>query len=250
MSVAESLATVIQKSWSHKHKILDLHFEMKSTWHTIGQNHFLLLAQRAALWKEQEMLLIADPHFGKAASFRSHGIAIPRGTTRYDLDRLADLISLHRPRQLVILGDLFHSASSKSRHVLDELQQWRQEFSDLSIRLIQGNHDRGSGELPLELKIDHVQDEFCVGRIIFSHQPSRRANGYTIAGHVHPAVMLKGKGRRYERFACFYFSADYAILPAFGSFTGHHLIRPSDGDLVYIVAENQILPAPTRGAAH
>ncbi len=38
------------------------------------------------------MLLIADPHFGKAASFRSRGIAVPVGTTRYDLDRLAELI--------------------------------------------------------------------------------------------------------------------------------------------------------------
>jgi hypothetical protein len=63
-------------------------------------------------------------------------------------------------------------------------------------------------------------------------------------------VRLKGKGRRYERFACFYFSADYAILPAFGSFTGHHRIRPSAGDGVYIVAENQIMPAPTHVAAH
>ena len=57
---------------------------MKSTWLSIQNNHFLLMAQRAAFWREQQMLLIADPHFGKAASFRSHGIAIPRGTTRYE----------------------------------------------------------------------------------------------------------------------------------------------------------------------
>ena len=199
------------------------------------------------------MLLIADPHFGKAASFRSQGIAIPRGTTRYDLDRLADLIRLHRPRQLLILGDLIHTARSKSRDVLLELQQWRQKFSDLSIRLIQGNHDRGAGNPPLELNIDRIQNEYCVGPIIFSHQPCRRSKGYTIAGHVHPAVRLRGKGRRHERFACFYFSADYAIFPAFGSFTGHHLIRPSAGDRVYIVAEEQIMPAPTahtRGSNH
>ena len=223
---------------------------MKSTWLTIQQNHFLLTAQRAAFWKEHHILLIADPHFGKAASFRSHGIAVPRGTTRYDLDRLANLIRLHRPRQLVILGDLIHSAGSKSRHVLHELQQWRKAFSDPIIRLIQGNHDRGSGDPPLELEIDHVQREYRVGPIVFVHQPAQQANGYTIAGHVHPAVDLRGKGRRRERFACFYFTPHYAILPAFGSFTGHHLIRPSDGDRVYIVAEDQIMPAPTRAAAH
>jgi DNA ligase-associated metallophosphoesterase len=223
---------------------------MKSIEHHIQDNHFLLMAQRAAFWQEQQMLLIADPHFGKAASFRSHGIAIPQGTTRYDLDRLADLIRLHRPRQLVILGDLIHSAHSKSRHVVQQLQQWRQLFSDLDIRLIQGNHDRRAGQPPEALKIDHIQSEYRVGTIIFSHQPSHRADGYTIAGHVHPAVRLKGKGRRYERFACFYFSADYAILPAFGSFTGHHRVRPSAGDRIYIVAEDQIMPAPTHVAAY
>ena len=190
-------------------------------------------------------MLIADPHFGKAASFRSHGIAIPRGTTRYDLDRLADLIRLHRPMQLVILGDLIHTARSKSRDVLHELRQWRQEFSDLNIRVIQGNHDRGSGDPPLELKIDLIQNEYRVGAITFSHKPCRRPDSYTISGHVHPAVGLKGAGRRYERFACFYFASNYAILPAFGSFSGHHLIRPSAEDSVYIVAEDQIMPAPS-----
>ena len=205
----------------------------------------MLMAQRAAFWQEEQMLLIADPHFGKAASFRSHGIAIPQGTTRYDLDRLARMIRSHRPKQLAILGDLMHSAHSKSRNVLQQLQLWRDTFSKLEIRLIRGNHDRRSGQPPEVLKIDHIQDEYRVGTIILSHQPRRRAAGYTIAGHVHPAVRLKGTGRRNERFACFYFSPEYAILPAFGSFTGHHLIHPNAGDGVYIVAEDQIMPVPT-----
>jgi DNA ligase-associated metallophosphoesterase len=223
---------------------------MKSIGLHIQNNHFLLTGQRAAFWQEQQMLLIADPHFGKAASFRSHGIAIPQGTTRDDLDRLADLIRLHRPRQLVILGDLIHTASSKSRDVLHQLQQWREAFANLKIRLVQGNHDRGSGDPPGALRINRIHNEYRVGSIIFSHLPCHRADGYTIAGHVHPAVRLKGKGRRYERFACFYFSPDYAILPAFGSFTGNHLIQPSPEDGVYIVAEDQIMPAPTRLAVH
>ena len=223
---------------------------MKSFCLSIQNNHFLLTAQRAAFWKEQQTLLIADPHFGKAASFRSHGIAIPRGTTRYDLDRLADVIRLYRPRQLVILGDLIHTARSKSHDVLQALQQWRLKFSDLKIRLIRGNHDRGAGDPPLELKIDRIQNEYRLGIITFSHQPCKQSNSYTIAGHVHPAVRLKGIGRGHERFACFYFGVDYAILPAFGSFTGHHLIRPSTGDRVYIVAEEQIMPAPNGMALH
>lgn len=223
---------------------------MKSILVTIKRNHFMLMAQRAVFWKEQTMLLIADPHFGKAASFRSHGIAVPGGTTRYDLDRLAELIILLQPGQLVILGDLIHSAESKSRHILQQLRQWRNGFASLKIRLIQGNHDRRSGDPPEELKIDRIQDEYRVGNIVFSHQPCGHTGGYTIAGHVHPAVILEGKARRHERFPCFYISPHYAILPAFGSFTGHHLIRPSAGDRVYIVAEDQIIMAPPRTVVH
>ena len=210
----------------------------------------MLMAQRAVLWKEKSMLLIADPHFGKAASFRSLGIAVPVGTTRYDLDRLAELIILLQPRQLVILGDLIHSAKSKSRHILQQLHQWRDGFASLKIRLIQGNHDRRSGDPPEELKIDRIQDEYRVGDIVFSHQPCGHTGGYTIAGHVHPAVILEGKARRHERFPCFYISPHYAILPAFGSFTGHHLIQPSAGDRVYIVSEDQVIIAPTRTVVH
>jgi DNA ligase-associated metallophosphoesterase len=221
---------------------------MQSVSIQIKHNHFILMAQRAVLWKEQDALLIADPHFGKAASFRSHGIAIPRGTTCFDLDRLAKLIILHRPEQLVILGDLIHTSHSKSRDVLQHLRRWRKEFTDLKIRLIQGNHDRISGGPPEEFKIDRVQNEYRVGEIHLSHRPSRRTGRFTIAGHVHPCVVLEGKAQRQERFPCFYFSSHYAILPAFGSFTGYHRIRPTDGDRVYIVAEDQIIKAPTRAA--
>ncbi len=33
--------------------------------------HLVLLPERAAYWREQEMLLIADMHCGKAATFRA-----------------------------------------------------------------------------------------------------------------------------------------------------------------------------------
>jgi metallophosphoesterase superfamily enzyme len=35
------------------------------------------------------MLLVADPHFGKAATFRALGVRVPRGTTEGTLARLA-----------------------------------------------------------------------------------------------------------------------------------------------------------------
>ena len=41
----------------------------------------LLFPERAALLAQTQTLLVADPHFGKAATFRSSGIPVPAGTT-------------------------------------------------------------------------------------------------------------------------------------------------------------------------
>jgi hypothetical protein len=37
------------------------------------------------------------------------------------------------------------------------------------------------------------------------------------------------------RAACFWFGQQVAVLPSFGSFTGAHRVRPSEGDRVFAV---------------
>jgi DNA ligase-associated metallophosphoesterase len=217
---------------------------MKSIWINIQRNHFLLIPERAVYWREQKILLIADPHFGKAASFRSMGIAIPSGTTHDDLNRLGALIVKYQPKQLVVLGDLIHSAKSKGREILLQFEEWRSGFSDLKITLIQGNHDHISGSVPAELKFDQVENETQIGSVIFSHKPSVHNSRYAIAGHIHPAVRMKGIGGQHETLPCFYFSQQYAILPAFGSFTGNHIINPYPEDDVYVIAGAEVIKAP------
>ncbi|MGD2187127.1 MAG: ligase-associated DNA damage response endonuclease PdeM, partial [Desulfobacterales bacterium] len=187
-------------------------------------------------WRERRILLIADPHFGKAASFRSMGIAVPSGTTRDDLNRLGALILKYQPEELVVLGDLIHSAKSKGSEILLQFEEWRTGFSDLKITLIKGNHDRLSGRPPAELRFDQIENATRIGSVMLSHKPSAHAGRYTIAGHIHPAVRLKGIGGQRETLPCFYFSRQYAMLPAFGSFTGNHIIKPSPQDQVYVIA--------------
>ena len=52
----------------------------------------LLFPERAALLAQTQTLLVADPHFGKAATFRSSGIPVPGGTTADALERLDALL--------------------------------------------------------------------------------------------------------------------------------------------------------------
>ena len=48
-----------------------------------GQN-LILSPERALFWCEEKLLVVADPHFGKAQMFRDKAIPIPGGTTAGD----------------------------------------------------------------------------------------------------------------------------------------------------------------------
>jgi hypothetical protein len=47
------------------------------------------------------------------------------------------------------------------------------------------------------------------------------------------------------RAACFYFSKNLALLPAFGSFTGTHPVSPRAGDRVFAVGDGRVIMLPT-----
>ena len=77
-----------------------------------------LLPQRAIWWPLRSMLIVSDLHLGKAAHFRKHGIAVPNAVNADTLQRLDQLITQFKPRNVLVLGDLFHS---------EENEEW-QEF--------------------------------------------------------------------------------------------------------------------------
>src|SRR6202000_326423 len=81
---------------------------------------------------------LSDLHFGKTGHFRKAGIAVPQSVYREDLLRLLRQIQYFQPRQLLVVGDLFHSRENKE---LALFLKWREDFPDLNIHLIEGNHD-------------------------------------------------------------------------------------------------------------
>lgn len=200
-----------------------------------------LLPERAVHWPARDTLLVADPHFGKAAAFRAGGIPVPTGTTNEILMRLSRLIVQCKPQRIVFLGDFLHARTGRAPQTLDAISAWQRTHGQIELVLVRGNHDRNAGDPPASLGIECVNAPMLEPPFALLHHPGNRNGSYTLAGHIHPAALLAGAGRQYERLPCFWFGKQCAVLPAFGDFTGLALIEPAAADRVFVVVEDSVV---------
>jgi DNA ligase-associated metallophosphoesterase len=217
---------------------------------THDNRHFplRLYGEGAIYWPEWETLFITDPHFGKSDSFRHAGIAIPTSILDHDLARLTRLLTQTLASNLVVLGDFFHTRHSQSESALLALDSWRRQHPKLEIVLVQGNHDLHAGPPPAEFNIHTVPAPFVLGPFACHHQPIAKASGaqgYILAGHLHPYVVMHGRDGSRMRLAAFVFGPHQAILPAFGAFTGGSHYAPAAHDRVFAIAHHEIVEVPT-----
>jgi DNA ligase-associated metallophosphoesterase len=208
-----------------------------------------LMPERLAAWPGRATLLVADVHFGKAASFRAAGIPVPRGTTVDDLARLDAALARTEVRRIVFLGDFLHSRAGRAPATLTAIARWRDAHRHIDMVLVRGNHDRHAGDPPPELGIRSVTEPLADGPFLLCHHPEPRTGGYVLAGHLHPAIRLSGNARQSLRLACFHFTPAVGVLPAFGSFTGRALTRPGRHDRVYVVAGEAVVEVPSRSTS-
>lgn len=88
--------------------------------HIVSGAQVLLLPERALYWPAARTLVIADPHFGKAAAFRARGVPVPEFTTLDNLARLDAVLSRTSAERLVVLGDFLHARQGRSKTLLAE----------------------------------------------------------------------------------------------------------------------------------
>jgi DNA ligase-associated metallophosphoesterase len=202
-----------------------------------------LLPERALFWPRACTLVVADVHWGKAATFRAAGIPIPGGTTAEDLARLDSALYRTGARRLVVLGDLFHARAGRiATRTLGALRGWRERCARLEIQLVRGNHDRHAGDPPGDLRINCVDSPVFLPPFVLRHEPRDATEGYTLAGHLHPGLVVSGPALQRERLPCFLVRPGLTILPAFGSFTGMESVVPEPADQVFVVADGEVLP--------
>jgi hypothetical protein len=160
-------------------------------------------------------LVVSDLHLEKASAFARRGTFLPPYDSGATLLLLAALMLKRNPRRVVSLGDSFHDSDGYARLAdpdrarLLTLQRGREWI------WISGNHDP---KLPTDIGGD-VAVEVTLEGLTFRHEPLPGAAKGEVAGHLHPAAKVRGRGRSVR---CRAFATDGArmVLPAFGVLSG------------------------------
>lgn len=207
----------------------------------LGGETLRLDPRRALLWPRAATLLVADLHLGKDASLRRRGFPVPAAPDEEDLARLAALVAEHRCERLVILGDLAHAPARGAEGWIAAWIDFRRRHRELAVALVPGNHDRGLDAAGLG--IERLEEGACLGPLRLAHAPDS-VTGPSLAGHLHPAVRLAAPGLPAARLPCLWLRAAQAVLPAFGTLTGAHLVRLAPGERALVCAAGAVLECP------
>ena len=201
----------------------------------LGQN-FILHPSGVLFWEEREILIISDVHLGKISHFRKYGSAIPQQAVKGNFKKLDEVFAFFAPQEIIFLGDLFHSSLNKEWLLFE---RWVENIP-ANVILVEGNHDIISPLKYEELGVQ-VFSEVVLDSFLFTHHPEKRSGFFNFSGHIHPGVKIVGLGRQELKLACFFKCADQMVLPAFGEFTGKHILAPREKDEVYVVTKEEVI---------
>lgn len=175
----------------------------------------LIADASGALYEPQsKTLIVADCHFEKGSAFTRQGHVLPPFDTRDTLLRLQAVTRRFGPKTIVSLGDGFHDRAASERLADEDRTIISQLAHAAELIWIAGNHDpEPVTSLPGSSLI-----EMALGDVMLRHEPGGD-NRFEIAGHLHPAAKIAGRGRAVRR-RCFISDDQRCIMPAFGAYAG------------------------------
>lgn len=196
----------------------------------LGYDKFILLP-------DHKTLIVSDLHLGKLTHFRKNGMALPSQPQMKDLERLHAIIDSCLPEHCIFLGDLFHSELNS---FWVEFKKFTFSYPDVNFTLIKGNHDIIDESEYTKVRMT-LADHLIIDNLLFTHEPTPGTSYYNIYGHIHPGILLTGKGRQHLKLPCFYFGEEEGIMPAFGTFTGLCIVQKRPGHKVFVPVSNEVI---------
>ncbi|MEO0467288.1 MAG: ligase-associated DNA damage response endonuclease PdeM [Pseudomonadota bacterium] len=200
----------------------------------------LPLCEGALWWPQQRVLVVSDLHLEKGSSFASRGQLIPPYDTDATLTVVETLITTLKPDITLSLGDSFHDRSAEVRLSAASTSRIQSLTDSTDWIWVEGNHDP---DPPKHLG-GRAQKTVHLGPLVFRHEPTGEVG--EIAGHLHPAAKVRGRGRSVRR-RCFVTDGDRLIMPALGAFTGGLNICDQavtglfpDGYMAFVLGEGRV----------
>jgi DNA ligase-associated metallophosphoesterase len=204
-----------------------------------GATEFIATSESVLYHHATGKLIISDCHFGKTTHFRRHALPIPESAIQKDLLRLESIANRLNPKEIIFLGDLFHSHENREWNILSEFLYTRIKCP---LTLVLGNHDILNQKL-YEKAGFVIKKQDTIGDIDLLHDisDSTAESIYSISGHLHPGFRIKGSGRQQILLPCFYMGANSLIMPAFGSLTGLAVMQKKQkSDRVFCFTSDRI----------
>ena len=176
----------------------------------------VLMRCSGAVWLEgPRALIVADLHFEKGSSYARRGQMLPPYDTRETLTRLEAEVAATDPTVLIFLGDSFHDRKAEGRLDGEDHRRIAALAGGRTLVWVVGNHDAdGPKALPGD-----IADELTFETLTLRHEPQPGVQPGELAGHLHPAARVAGRGRTVRR-RCFISDGLRVVLPAFGAYAG------------------------------
>lgn len=196
------------------------------------------LDSRLALWiGAQRLLVIADPHWGFAASHRARGNLLPWWGDDEIETQLDSLVTAYQPAEMLWLGDVVHAAAGSAR------AEAYLRASRVPVTLLAGNHDRC---WPTARERSSRRENF-----FFHHgdgAPVIPAGALEIVGHHHPAVSWGDAAGSRLKLPALIASPTRLILPAFSPWAAGTPWNDRLGaeDTGWVIAPHRIFALPRR----
>lgn len=200
------------------------------------------LCEGGLWWADRRVLVVSDLHLEKGSSYARRGQLLPPYDTGATLAIVEKLCETLRPETVISLGDSFHDRSAELRISHGDADRIRALTSQHDWIWVEGNHDpdppEDLGGTPAKV--------WRAGPLVFRHEPTGEAG--EIAGHLHPAAKVSGRGRSVRR-RCFATDGTRLIMPALGAFTGGLNVRDDafatvfpDGLAAFVLGESRVRP--------